>query len=80
MHVSGLPPPYFDEKKNNFQNISFFPSKLGVGRPEICINVRFKALGARLFISGLPLPYFGNKTKYFTKFIKKNVAEDLRHA
>ena len=42
MHVSGLPPPYFDLKKLNILVFGFFNQKM-VGRPETCINVRFRA-------------------------------------
>ena len=41
MHVSGLPPPYFD-KKPFFIKYLVFLSKDGGGRPETCINVRFR--------------------------------------
>ena len=42
MHVSGLLPPYFDLKKTNLFIIWFFLLKDGGGRPETCINVRFR--------------------------------------
>ena len=47
MHVSGLPPPYFDKKKQiekKKQSIKYLVllSKDGGGRPETCINVRFR--------------------------------------
>ena len=42
MHVSGLPPPYFDNKTKYFINLVLL-SKYGGGRPETCINVRFRA-------------------------------------
>ena len=42
MHVSGLPPPYFDNKTNLFNKYLVLLSKYGGGRPETCINVRFK--------------------------------------
>ena len=42
IHVSGLPPPYFENKKS-FCRVIGFLSKHGGGRPETCINVRFRA-------------------------------------
>ena len=47
MHVSGLPPPYFDNK-TNFIKYLVLLSKYGGGSPETCINVRFRAWNARL--------------------------------
>ena len=41
IHVSGLPPPYFDKKTKYFINW-FFLSKYGWGRSETSINVRFR--------------------------------------
>ena len=41
MHVSGLPTPFFDLKKKIYKVIGFL-SNYGVGRPETCINVRFR--------------------------------------
>ena len=43
MHVSGLPPPYFDNKTKYFINYLVLLSKYGGGRPETCINERFRA-------------------------------------
>ena len=43
MHVSGLPPSFFDEKKTIYKIIGFLKSKYGRGRLETCINVRFRA-------------------------------------
>ena len=40
MHVSGLPPPYFDKKL--IYKFLVLLSKYGGGRPETCINVRFR--------------------------------------
>ena len=48
MHVSGLPPPYFDRKKTKYL-IKFFFSKYGKERPETCINVRFRPFFATIF-------------------------------
>ena len=42
MHVSGLPPPYFDNKTKFIYKLVLL-SKYGGGRPETCINVRFRA-------------------------------------
>ena len=42
MHVSGLLPAYFDLKKV-ITNYLVILSKDGGGRPETCINVRFRA-------------------------------------
>ena len=42
MHVSGLPPPYFDKKTKKLYKL-FLLSKYGEGRPVTCINVRFRA-------------------------------------
>ena len=41
MHVSGLPPRYYDNKIS-YKNFGLL-SKYGGGRPETCINVRFRA-------------------------------------
>ena len=41
MHVSNLPPPYFDKKKLIYKVIGFLSKYVG-GRPETCINVRFR--------------------------------------
>ena len=41
MHVSGLPPPYFDNKTNILYKLVLL-SKYGGGSPEKCINVRFR--------------------------------------
>ena len=49
MHVSGFPPPYFDNKTKYFLNLVLL-SKYGGGGPETCINVRFKPGNARLFV------------------------------
>ena len=43
MHVSDLPPPYFLKKNNVYKLFFFFKSKYAAGRPETCINVRFRA-------------------------------------
>ena len=44
MHVSGLPPSYFDKKKKQFfYKLFFFLIKILWGRPETCINMRFGA-------------------------------------
>ena len=40
MHVSSLPQPFFDKKKQLIYKIGFL-SKNDGGRPETCINVRF---------------------------------------
>ena len=42
MHDSGLPPPYFDNKTRILYKLVLL-SKYGGGRPETCINVRFRA-------------------------------------
>ena len=42
MHVSGFLPAHFDNKTKNFINY-FLLSKYAAGRPETCINVRFRA-------------------------------------
>ena len=39
---SGHPPPFFDLKKLIYK-VFVFLSKDGGGRPETCINVRFRA-------------------------------------
>ena len=49
MNVSGLPPPYFDFKKNYY--ILVFLSNYDEGRPEACINVHFRASNASLCMS-----------------------------
>ena len=41
MHVSGLPPPYFDNKTNYLKLVLL--SKYGGRGPETCINMRFRA-------------------------------------
>ena len=41
MHVSGLRSTFFDKKTNYL--IIFFSSKYGEGRPETCMNLRFRA-------------------------------------
>ena len=50
MHVSGLPPPYFDKKTNLYfrrafqalkRTLVFYQNMVGE-RPETCINVRFR--------------------------------------
>ena len=41
MHVSGLQPPFFDNKTVLYKLVLL--SKYGGGRPETCINVRFWA-------------------------------------
>ena len=43
MHVSGPCPPYFDNK-TKYKIIKYLVllSKYGGGRPETCINVRFR--------------------------------------
>ena len=64
MHVSGLPPPYFDNK-TNLQSIWFYYQNMV--REVLQHHKRaFQAL-KRTFIhvSGVPPPYFDNKTKYF---------------
>ena len=43
MHISGLPPPYFDKKLIIIVYKLVLLSKYGGGRPETCINVRFRA-------------------------------------
>ena len=47
MHVSGLPPPYFDNKNQILCKLVLL-SKYGGGSPETCINVRFRAWNVRL--------------------------------
>ena len=47
MHVSGLPPSILWWKTKYFINW-FFKSKYGGGRPENCINVRFRTWNACL--------------------------------
>ena len=42
MLVSGLPPPYFALKKNKFIKCFVYLSNDGRGRPDTCINVRFR--------------------------------------
>ena len=42
MHVSGLPQPYFDIKKNQILYKLVLLSIYGGGSPETCINVRFR--------------------------------------
>ena len=51
LHVSGLPLPYFDNKTKNFIKFLVWLSKYGGGRPETCINVRFRPWNARLCMS-----------------------------
>ena len=41
MHVSGLPPPNFDNKNQKLYKLVLL-SKYGMGSPETCINVRFR--------------------------------------
>ena len=62
MHVSGLPPQYF-EKKNEILHELFFFSKSGGRRHETCINVRFRACLKPTFmhVLGLPPPNFDKK-------------------
>ena len=43
MHVSDLPPTYFDLKKTIYNVFGFFKSKLGGVRPDTYINMRFRA-------------------------------------
>ena len=44
MHVSDLPPTYFDfKKKTIYKVLGFFKSKLGGVRPDTYINMRFRA-------------------------------------
>ena len=44
IHVSDLPPPYFDFKKKQFiKYLVFLKSKLGGVRPDTYINMRFRA-------------------------------------
>ena len=43
MHVSGLPLPYFDFKKNNLYSTWFFKIKKWWGRHETFVNVRYRA-------------------------------------
>ena len=50
MHVSDLPPSYFDFKKLIIYKLVFL-SKYGGGRPDTCINVRFRPRNARLCMS-----------------------------
>ena len=42
MHVTGLLTPYFDKKNQKLYKLVLI-SKHGGGRPETCINVRFRA-------------------------------------
>ena len=42
MHVSGLPPPYFDKKTKYFFKLILL-SNYGGERPETSINVRLRA-------------------------------------
>ena len=43
LHVSDLPPNYFDKKTITLKIVFFLLSKYGEGRPETCINVRLRA-------------------------------------
>ena len=80
MHVSDLPPPYFDFKKLIFFKLVFL-SKYGGGRPDTCM--RFRPRNARLCMSQV---FFHliliKKTEYFIKcfFNQNRVGEELRHA
>ena len=45
LHVPHLPPPYFDFKKTIWKVIGFLSKYVG-GRPDTCINVRFRPWNA----------------------------------
>ena len=47
IHVSGLP-RHILITKSIYKAIDFLKSKSGGGRPEICLNVRFRSWNARL--------------------------------
>ena len=51
LHVPHLPPPYFDFKKKTIWKVIGFLSKYVGGRPETCINVRFRPWNARFCMS-----------------------------
>ena len=78
-HVSGLPLSYFD-KKSIYKFLLL--SKNAGGRPETCINVRFRAWNARLCMSQV-FPQDIMIIKLVIKILvyyQNMVGEDLRHA
>ena len=82
MHVSGLPPPYFDNKNQILYELVLL-SKYGGGSPETCINVRFRALNVRLcMFQDFPRHILIVKLIYkvFGFFYQNMVGEVLKHA
>ena len=82
MHVSGLPHHIQTEKKL-FSNLFCCLSKYGGGRPEKCINVRFRAWNPLLcMLQVFPLPYFNKRQNKLENgfFPFEYGGEDLRHA
>ena len=68
MHVSGLPPPFFDNKTNYF--IKRFIIKIWWGKTWDMHERAFQGL-KRTFIhvSGLPPPYFDSKNQILFKLV-----------
>ena len=63
MQVSGLPPPYFDNKL--FYKVFSFIIKIWWGKTWNMHKRAFQALKRTIMhVSGLPPPYYDNKTKY----------------
>ena len=64
MHVSGLPPPYFDKKTKYFIYWFYYQNMLG---EDLNMHKRaFQALKRTfMHVSGLPPSYFDKKTKHF---------------
>ena len=61
MHVSGLPPPYFDNK--TFYKVFSFIIKLWKGETWNMHKRAFQGLKRSLMhVSGISPPYFDNKT------------------
>ena len=64
MHVSGLPPSFFDNK-TNLLSIWFYYQKM-VGKTWNMHKRAFQGLKLTfMHVSGFPPPYFDNKTKHF---------------
>ena len=82
MHVSVLPTPCFDLKRNQFLNKLFFQIKIWWGRHDMHKRA-FQGLKCTfIHVSCLSPPYFDKKPITLSKFfINQNmVEEDLRHA
>ena len=63
-HVSGLPPPYFDFKKANMLQISFFIKKNMAEKTSDMHKRAFQGLKCTIMhVSSLPPPSFDKKTK-----------------